>query len=445
MKQNIGSKKELLGDYGLVLGIEIHLHVKTQMKMFCGCSNTDLFDAEPNTRVCPVCLGMPGALPVPNKEAVEKTQLLGLALSCEINKHSYFDRKHYFYPDLPKGFQISQYKEPLCKGGIVRLQSGNGILLERIHLEEDTAKSFHEGEETFLDFNKSGVPLIEMVTKPMIYSVGDALEFGREIQEIVRHLGVGDANMEKGQFRVEPNISLRSPLEEKEQKIPEYKVEVKNINSFKFMEKAILSEIKRQKEILDAGKIPIQENRGYDEAKGKTVPQRSKEEAHDYRYFPEPDIPPMKFTSSYIEDLKKELPKLPGEIKKRLISKYDLGQHEADVLYNEELIELFEETGNLIQDYKKVANLLVNRPEHRDKTPEELLSYIAKEKSRIDDSEALQPIIDTVIEENKRIADQVRDGKEEAIEFLIGQVMKKTRGKAAPKTVRELLSEKLTA
>src|SRR3989344_6138652 len=272
-------------EYKLVLGLEVHIHLKTETKMFCAC-DSNIYEAEPNTHVCPVCLGLPGALPVPNFEAIKKTQVLGLALDSILNKESRFDRKHYFYPDLPKGFQISQYKQPLCEGGEIELDSGNKVSLERIHLEEDTAKSFHENGRTLIDFNKSGMPLVEIVTKPVFKTVGESVEFCKKIQDIIRYLEIGDADMEKGQMRLEANISIRTEEMEKKGILPEYKVEIKNINSFRFMEKAVRAEIQRQKDLWDKGTMPVQANRGYDEDSGVTVSQREKEEAHDYRYFP---------------------------------------------------------------------------------------------------------------------------------------------------------------
>ena len=311
------SKENLRNNYRLVLGLEIHLHLNTKKKMFCMCS-ADIWEKEPNSLTCPVCLGLPGALPVPNEDAVKKTQFLGLALGCSLNQNSRFDRKHYFYPDLPKGYQISQYKQPLCVGGFVELDSGFKAEIERVHLEEDVAKSFHEKNKTLLDFNKSGVALVEIVTKPVFTNVSNAVEFCKKIQQIVRFLDIGDVDMEKGQMRLEANISLRTLDMEKRGELPKYKVEVKNINSFRFMEKAVLAEIDRQSDVFEKGETPVQENRGFNEVTGKTVLQRAKEEANDYRYFPEPDIPPMYFSDKYIDELKKQIPELPHQIKKRL-------------------------------------------------------------------------------------------------------------------------------
>lgn len=442
-KEKLSEEKKLLGEYHLVLGLEIHMHVKTDRKMFCNCSTKGIYDAEPNTHTCPVCLGLPGALPVPNKEAVTKTQKLGLALNCEINKNSRFDRKHYFYPDLPKGYQISQYKQPLCGNGFLKLPTGSTVDIERIHLEEDTAKSFHSGSKTLIDFNKSGMALIEMVTKPTIYTVVDAVEYGQQVQEIVRHLDISDANMELGQLRIEPNISLRSFKRKEEGRLADYKVEIKNINSFKFMEKAIKAEIKRQRDILDSNRTPLQENRGFDEMSGKTVSQRSKEEAQDYRYFPEPDIPPMVFSDDHIKSLEEDSLSLPEEIKQELMDTYDLSRQEVEVLFAEELIDLLEELINLGVDGKEAVNILVNRPEYRKMSPGEIVQSIEEKENKIEDTSQLQNLVIAVIKENPEVVEQIKQGKETAKEYLLGQVMRKTKGKADPVIVRKIINEKL--
>jgi len=434
-------EKKLLGPYHLVLGLEIHMHVKTDRKMFCGCPTDGIYSAEPNTHTCPVCLGMPGALPVPNKEAVEKTQKLGVALGCKINEYSRFDRKHYFYPDLPKGYQISQYKNPFCSGGSLELSSGTKIEIERVHLEEDTAKSFHEGAETLIDFNKSGLALIEMVTRPTIYSIIDAVEFCKKIQEIVRSLGVSDANMEKGQLRIEPNISLRTEEMSEKGKLADYKVEVKNINSFRFMEKAVRAEIERQRELLEKGGILKQENRGYDERTGKTVLQRSKEEAKDYRYFPEPDIPPMSFDEVYLTKLKNSRVVLPHEIRKKLSEKYGLSDQEASVLFRKNLVGLFEEAVGLGGEVKKLANLLVNNAKTEARSAVELIRLIKDKENRIDDVGELEEIVIGAIKDNTSVVEQILNGKESAKEFLVGQVMRETLGKADPRLTRELINK----
>lgn len=420
-------------NYNLVLGLEIHLHLRTKRKMFCRCS-ADIWEKEANSITCPVCLGLPGALPVPNEDAVRKTQLLGLALGCNLNQNSKFDRKHYFYPDLPKGYQISQYKEPLCLGGHVELDSGFFADIERIHLEEDVAKSFHEGDRTLLDFNKSGMPLVEIVTKPVFSNTADAVDFCKKIQQTVRFLGIGDVDMEKGQMRLEANISLRTNDMEKRGELFNYKVEVKNINSFRFMEKAVLAEIERQLQVFEKGEMPIQENRGYNETTGKTVPQRTKEDAKDYRYFPEPDIPPMVFSDEYIYELKKELPELPHMIKRRLVQDYGIKITESVVLVDNfgiEMVNRFEDFSKKGLDPKKLAIALINKKETHSWTFEKFRDFLETPDESIDEKELLE-IVKKVIENNPKAVDDYKNGKESSIQFLFGQIMRETGGKVKP-------------
>ncbi len=438
--------QKLLGEYKLVLGLEIHLHLKTKTKMFCRCSS-DIYGAQPNTHTCPVCLGLPGALPVPNQEAVRMTQMLGLALDCRLNENSRFDRKHYSYPDLPKGYQISQYKLPFCENGFVELSSGEKADIERIHLEEDTAKSVHKSGKTLIDFNKSSMPLVEIVTRPTFKSIDDAVEFSKRIQDVIRVLGIGNGDMEKGQMRLEANISLRTAEMERNDTLPTYKVEIKNINSFRFMERAVKAEIIRQREILEKGEQPIQENRGYDEDRNKTVSQRSKEDAHDYRYFPEPDIPPMVFSEEYFDELKANLPELPRQMKERFISQYNLSKKNADLLTTGsglELVKKFEILcANNIQP-ETVANLLINKPEYRDLTEEEFAKRITESENKISDVSELEAVVKKVLAENPGPVADYKKGKETALEFFVGQVMKATKGKADTNIVRTLLKTHLS-
>ncbi|NMB91853.1 Asp-tRNA(Asn)/Glu-tRNA(Gln) amidotransferase subunit GatB [candidate division WWE3 bacterium] len=432
-------------NYKLVLGLEIHLHLNTKKKMFCLC-NADIWEREPNTVTCPVCLGLPGALPVPNEEAIRKTQILGLALGCSLNENSRFDRKHYFYPDLPKGYQISQYKQPLCKEGVVELDNGFKVEIERVHLEEDVAKSFHKKGKTFLDFNKSGVPLVEIVTKPIFSDVKDAVEFCKKVQYIVRFLGIGDVDMEKGQMRLEANISLRTKEMEEKGELASYKVEIKNINSFRFMERAVNAEVERQLELFKKGIIPVQENRGFDEDKGVTVSQRSKEEAKDYRYFPEPDIPSMVFDSSYIESIKKEIPELPYNIKNRFIADYKIPNELAVRLVNnlnKDLLKKYEHMVKLGLDATKVANVLINKKETRSMPDDEFSNYIGGEKNLINDDK-LEEVIKKALELNQKAVADYKNGKKNSLQFLIGQVMKETKGNISPDKVKEALLKALS-
>lgn len=438
--------------YCLTLGLEIHIQVNSSKKMFCGC-DANIWQAEPNSHTCPTCLGLPGALPVPNFESVQKTQLLGLALNCQLNKNSHFDRKHYFYPDLPKGYQISQYKEPLCGEGFLDLKSGKRALIERIHLEEDTAKSFHEAGKTLIDFNKSGISLMEIVTKPCFTDVADAVDFCKKIQDIARIIGVSEADMEKGNMRLEANISLRTPEMEQKNELADYKVEVKNINSFRFMEKAVLFEVKRQSDLLEAGQKPKQENRGWDERKGGTVPQRDKEEAHDYRYFPDPDIPPMVFTDDYFADLKNKLPELPYQLRERFINDYGLNTASADFFSTGtglELAKQFEEVAKRLTEaqktgeVQKIANLLINKPEYRDMSTEELLDQLSKpDKARGLSEDDLANVVKKVLENNPSAVQNYKAGKQNSLQFLIGATLRELKGKMDPDTVAESLRRML--
>lgn len=434
---------DLLGNYKLVLGLEIHIHVNTKQKMFCGC-DANIYDAEPNTHTCPTCLGLPGALPVPNYEAVKKTQLLGLATDCQLNTNSKFDRKHYFYPDLSKGYQISQYKEPLCEHGKIVLSSGRIAEIERIHLEEDTAKSKHENGKTLIDFNKGGMPLMELVTTPCFSNIDDAVEFAKMVRDLARYLNISEADMEKGQMRIEPNISLRTAEMERLDELPPYKVEIKNINSFRFMEKAVKCEIVRQRGILETGLTPEQQNRGYDENKNVTVAQRSKEEAHDYRYFPEPDIPPMIFSEQYIEDLKKQLPELPAELAVRLATKYQLKETQIFELIKSEnkgLVQKLEELASHNLDPVKVANLLLNKLEYRNLSTEAFIQQYNKDNETMDDADMLTQAVKKILAANTEIVDQYKNGKESVLNFLLGQVMRETKGKANPEITMQLIKE----
>ena len=449
-------------EYKPVIGLEIHVELKTKSKMFCQCS-ADYFGKKPNTNTCPVCLGLPGALPVPNRLAVEWSVLIGLALNCSINHNTKFDRKNYFYPDLPKGYQISQYDEPFAIKGSLKVRSPKSEVVKefrvhRVHLEEDTGKLLHEGKETKIDFNRSGVPLVEIVTEPDFDNADDVKAFLEELHTIIEYLGVSDADMEKGSMRMEPNISLRI-VESRKSKVesnneyldpkdlPKYKVEVKNINSFNFVKKAVEYELKRQQEILEKGELPAQETRGYDEKTETTYSQRSKEEAHDYRYFPEPDIPPMKFENDYILRLKSKLPELPAARVARYVQADGLKQVDAIVLTkNKSLGDYYElvKTEAQATDLKKqaIANLIINKKIPISLSAKEFVKKAAEKSQPITtDLNILSKTILSVIEKNPKAAADYRNGKENALMFLLGQIMREMKGKADANVVREELKK----
>jgi aspartyl-tRNA(Asn)/glutamyl-tRNA(Gln) amidotransferase subunit B len=434
-----------MDNYTPVIGLEIHVELMTKSKMFCQCS-ADYFTKDPNTHVCPVCLGMPGGLPVPNKTAIEWTILIGKALNCEINLVSKFDRKHYFYPDLAKGYQISQYDEPLAVKGFLEIE-GKKFRIHRVHLEEDTGKLIHQGADTLVDFNRSGVPLVEIVTEPDFTSADEVKKFGEELRAIIRALKVSDADMEKGSMRLEPNISVRKPGEET---LPKYKVEVKNINSFNFVKKAIEYEVVRHIEILKTDKMPEQETRGYNEDKGITVGQRSKEEAHDYRYFPEPDIPPLRFTNGQVDEIVKNMPELPHDKRKRYESEgvsasaaYILSVNAKIGIRYQELINTLKDSG--LPNLKAgVANLLVNKRIDSSKSIEENVEEVKQQLApKETDMALLDDVITKVLAENEKVVQDFKSGKQNAIMFLVGQVMRAMKGQADAATVRGALELKI--
>ena len=475
------------------------MELKTKSKMFCACKNGLGEESEPNVDICPVCTAQPGTLPVPNAQAIEFLQLAGLALNCRLNLDSKFDRKNYFYPDIPKGYQISQYDEPFCEAGYLDVL-GRKIGVTRIHLEEDTGKLVHPKGTNYslVDFNRAGVPLMELVTEPDLETAEEARVFCQKLQQICRYLKISDADMEKGHMRCEVNLSLHQVGEEK---LSGTKVEVKNINSFKFVEKAIAYEIERQAELLEKGEKVVQETRGWDANRNATVSQRKKESAHDYRYFPEPDIPPFKFTAKDVETLRHKLPELPDQKVKRFKEEYGLADDAILVLTTDpELAAYFEKVVSEIEE--KIAgkefalsrekalalsanymvgelrkHLMTNGEEVADLkiTPEnyaELIALVgtgkisssgaqtvlqemyqtggdpsqiieAKNLLQMSDAGELEKIVAEVLAKNEKSVMDYKAGKENALKFLIGQVMSATRGKANPQVAEELLRKKL--
>jgi aspartyl-tRNA(Asn)/glutamyl-tRNA(Gln) amidotransferase subunit B len=480
--------------YSPVIGLEIHIQVKTDSKMFCRCS-TDYFNKEPNTYVCEVCFGLPGALPMTNKLAFEKCIKLALALNCSINQYTKFDRKNYFYPDLPKGYQISQYDYPVGYEGYVEIEIGDDarrIRIQRVHLEEDTAKSIHseENNETLIDFNKSGMPLIEVVTKPDFANVEEVTTFAKRLRQIVRYTQASDAEMQKGQMRYELNISLRDETQQKEDKLPDYKIEVKNIGSISVLEKVIKFETERQSELLDKSeKIPTQ-TRGLKDMSGETIFQRSKETADDYRYFPEPDIPPISIEDSLIIQLKESIPELPLERKNRYLN-LGLSLEQSDIFVEDQSRGDFfdncidiSKAQNLSEEAKEIAKwintdlagllikkgsdfnsslisaediiYIVTNIKEKKITPAiakkvleeavnsgELVQDLVKKQGLdevLDDSK-LEEIILKVIENNIEVFNELAS-RPNSIKFLIGQVMKESKGKADPKKIEEIILSK---
>lgn len=434
--------------YQPTIGLEVHVELETKSKMFCTCP-ADHFSKAANSQVCPVCLGLPGALPYVNKKAIDWTIMLGMALGCKISKESKFDRKHYFYPDLPKGYQISQYDLPLCQGGKLKLTSGKTIKIRRIHIEEDTGKLVHtkvDGKSVSLvDFNRSGVPLVEIVTEPDITSSSEAQDFAKKIQLLVRYLGISSADMEKGSMRLEANISLSS-----QDKLAGYKVELKNINSFRFMGKAIEAEITRQSEALNGGIKLIQETRGYDEAKGKTFSQRTKEEEQDYRYFPEPDIPPFNFSEDVLNEIKKNIPKLPGEYESEF-GRLNLPENYIEVLVSDpSRASYFSETAIIGKkhgiDAKELAGVIVNQNMDKDfPLASSLIEKLVKvTKKKYATTAEVGDAVQEVLAKNEKAVADYKMGKKEVLGFLIGQVQSKLGGTGEIMEIQKTLLKHLS-
>ena len=472
--------------YEAVIGLEVHAQLQTHTKIFCGCETR--FGEEANTRTCPVCIGMPGVLPVLNKKALEFTIKTGLATHCTISSYSRFARKNYFYPDLPKGYQISQYELPLCVKGYVEIvveEKVRRIGLTRIHLEEDAGKNLHmsEGHASLVDLNRAGTPLMEIVSEPDIRTPEEATGYLKKLRAILRYIEVSDADMEKGNFRCDANVSIR-PIGSKEFGT---RAEIKNVNSFKFVQKAIEYEIKRQSQILDEGGRVNQETRLFDSTKGVTFSMRSKEEAHDYRYFPEPDLVPIMVPRETVETLRNTIPELPDAKRDRFVKQYDLPEYDADMLtQSRAMADYYEEAAKLTGQSKVISNWMMGElmrllnAENKEIEscpikPERLAGMIklidsglistkiaktvfeemyrsgkdaeivVKEQglAQVSDTGAIEKIIDEVIKANAAQAAEYKSGKDKLFGFFVGQVMKASRGKANPDLVNHMLKKKL--
>ena len=473
-----------------VIGLEVHVQLLTATKIFCSCSTR--FGAPPNSNVCPVCLGMPGALPVLNKKAVEFATLASMALNCRINETSIFARKNYFYPDLPKGYQISQYDKPLAEFGYIEVPSQNNkkkIGITRVHMEEDAGKSLHEGfpdsdSKTAIDLNRTGVPLIEIVSEPDIATPDEAYEYLTRLKEIILYTGVSDCNMEEGSLRCDANVSVR-PRGQKEFGT---KTEIKNVNSFRFIREAIEYEIGRQIDVIESGGKISQETRLYNANEGKTYGMRSKEQAHDYRYFPEPDLLPLVVDEKWREQISRSLPELPEARRARMVKDYGITDYDAQVLtFSKSLADQFEEAARAAKNPKRVANLVQSELMGRLKAKSIGIEHspismkgvaqsadlveagtisgkmlkdlydlcfergkdfpvVYEEEGRPQqstDTSALEKVIDELIAANPKQVEQYRAGKKTMLGFFVGQVMKASKGQASPQIVNELLTKKL--
>jgi len=451
------------------IGMEVHTQLKTKTKVFCSCPVT--FGEEPNTHICPVCMGYPGVLPVLNKKAVELTLRIALALNCEIDMHSRFARKNYFYPDLPKGYQITQYMRPIGRNGYIDI-GGKRIRINRVHLEEETAKMIHRGDKTLLDFNRAGVPLVEIVSEPDIESGEEAVLYLKMLQAILRFTGASDADMEKGMMRCEPNISVGVGDE------LGTKTEIKNLNSFRAVQRGIDYEIKRQTGIIKNGGKVEQVTLLWDEARKETRIMRKKETAADYRYFPEPDLPPLVLTREYIEGIKKTQPELPYEKKRRYVEDMGLREYEAGIISMDMMMaQYFERASELWDKHQEIAKWIVSEliryknynklnPENfiqllklvdegkvsriaaKDVLPEMIESgksamEIVKEKNllQVSDESSLKDMVLEVFNENPKEFERLKNGEDKLIGFFVGQVMKKTKGRADPKVVNRIIRE----
>jgi aspartyl-tRNA(Asn)/glutamyl-tRNA(Gln) amidotransferase subunit B len=473
-----------------VIGLEVHVQLLTATKIFCSCSTR--FGAPPNSNVCPVCLGMPGALPVLNKKVVEFATLAAMALNCRVNQTSIFARKNYFYPDLPKGYQISQYDKPLAEHGFIEVPASGGknkIGITRVHLEEDAGKSLHEGladaaENTAIDLNRTGVPLIEIVSEPDIASPDEAYEYLTRLKEIILYTGVSDGNMEEGSLRCDANVSVR-PRGQKEFGT---KAEIKNVNSFRFIRDALEYEIGRQIDVIESGGKITQETRLYNANEGKTYSMRSKEQAHDYRYFPEPDLLPLVVDEKWKAEIAQALPELPEARRARMVKEYGITEYDAQVLtFSKALADQFEEAAKAAKNPKRVANLveseLIGRLKAKgieiEQSPISMRGVAVSadlvaagaisgkmlkdlydlcfergkdfpvvyeeegQPQQSTDTSRLEKIIDEILAANPKQREQYRAGKKTLLGFFVGQVMKASKGQASPQIVNELLAKKL--
>ena len=481
---------QVLAKYETVIGLEVHVQLLTASKAFCGCTNK--YGSAPNTNVCPVCLALPGALPVLNAQAVEFATMASLAINCEVRERSIFARKNYFYPDLPKGYQISQFDKPIAENGWIDVPTADGSIkrigITRLHMEEDAGKSIHDGfaesaKYTYLDLNRCGTPLVEIVSEPDLRTADEAFEYLTRLKEILLYAGVSDCNMEEGSLRCDANVSVRLKGAEKFGT----RAEVKNVNSFRYVRAAIEYEFERQVEIVESGERVRQESRLWNAAEGRTYSMRSKEQAHDYRYFPEPDLPPLVLTREYIEQKRAELPELPEARRARMIAEYELNTQDAFTLTAErEFADRFEASAKTAKNPRRVANVLLSEVGGRLKalgleqeqspvsmegivlaadlldegkisskqlkqlfdicfeTNEDFPAVYEREKpEQLSDVSAIEKLIDEVINANPKQVEQYKAGKTTMAGFFVGQVMRASKGQANPALLNELVAKKL--